>query len=477
MNVRTTTALTAVILLTAAGCGSSSGDAEPADEPVATADVGAETEAPSDETAPDETEPAESEPAESEPAESEPAESEPTQTTETDPVDSGTAAGECGLASGEKAVGDPIVVGAIVGETGPADFSSAADAADAYFDCVNANGGINGRPIDYRVTDDKWDPEVAVAAARGLVEDDEVVAMIGSTSFVECASNAGYYEEQEVLVLAGVGVPRECFFSSNIAPVNQGPRLSAIGVAQYAVDQGAESLACISNIIPNFGAWVCEGMTAYGESVGVEVVSFNGQPDGSDAETIALQAIEADTDAVVVAEPGPLAVAYLGISEAQADDTPWYSATSVYDTSTPDALGDYWVDRLIVQIELAELDSTGPDNLLWQSVMEDFAEADDPRDTFSQAGFLSAKIFVDALLELDPASIDRSTVSDAMRAIDGYETDMICGDWYFGDGDRHHPNHAGRIVQLVDVGIGFTTLEDCTEVADPELADILDNEG
>ena len=449
---RTATLLAGTLLLAACGSGGEDSGSTPADDPVETTAEPSET-----------------------PTDTEPTDTEPTESSE--PAEEASGDAMCGSTSGTAADGEPILVGGIVGETGPADFSSGGDAAAAYFDCVNANGGINGRPIEYRVADDMWDPEVAASAARSLVEDDEVVAMVGSTSFVECAANAEYYEAQEVLVVAAVGVPRECFFSRNIAPVNQGPRLSAIGAAQYAVEQGATSLACISNIIPNFGAWVCEGLTAYGESVGVTVESFNGQPDGSDAETIALQAIEADTDAVVVAEPGPLAAAYLGISEAQADETPWYSATSAYDASFPDAVGDYWNDRLIVQIELSELDSSGADNLLWQSVMDEYGSDDDPRDSFSQAGFLSAKIFADTLLEMDPASIDRASVTEALRRVSGYETDLICGDWYFGDGDRHHANHAGRIVQMVDEGIGFTTLADCTEVADPELEDVLAAEG
>lgn len=54
--------------------------------------------------------------------------------------------------------------------------------------------------------------------AKKLVEDEEVVGMVGSTSFVESAANAQYYADNGVAVIAGVGVPRECFFSSNIAP-------------------------------------------------------------------------------------------------------------------------------------------------------------------------------------------------------------------------------------------------------------------
>src|SRR5262245_15363751 len=86
----------------------------------------------------------------------------------------------CGLGTGEAATGDPINVGAVVGATGPADFSSSGKAAAAYFNCVNANGGINGRPVNYIVQDDAWNPEQAAQIAAKLVNDDNVVAMIGS---------------------------------------------------------------------------------------------------------------------------------------------------------------------------------------------------------------------------------------------------------------------------------------------------------
>ena len=74
---------------------------------------------------------------------------------------SAQAQDRCGLGNGKKATGEPIQIGAIVGKTGPEDFSSAARSAEAYFKCVNANGGINGRPVNYTVQDDTWNPEVA----------------------------------------------------------------------------------------------------------------------------------------------------------------------------------------------------------------------------------------------------------------------------------------------------------------------------
>lgn len=61
----------------------------------------------------------------------------------------------CGANTGTPADGAPIVAGGTYSNSAPGDRSSATDAAAAYFACVNANGGINGRPIDYRVEDDQ----------------------------------------------------------------------------------------------------------------------------------------------------------------------------------------------------------------------------------------------------------------------------------------------------------------------------------
>ena len=96
----------------------------------------------------------------------------------------------CGLNNGKQATGTPIPIGSINGVTGPDDFSSSGRAADAYFKCVNANGGINGRPVKYLMVDDQWRPDVASQVATKLVKDDQVVAMIGSNSIVECRANA-----------------------------------------------------------------------------------------------------------------------------------------------------------------------------------------------------------------------------------------------------------------------------------------------
>jgi branched-chain amino acid transport system substrate-binding protein len=64
------------------------------------------------------------------------------------------------------------------GEAAP--FGSVAPGAKAYFDYVNAKGGVYGRKITYTYYDDGYNPANTVQLTRKLVEQDKVLAIFGS---------------------------------------------------------------------------------------------------------------------------------------------------------------------------------------------------------------------------------------------------------------------------------------------------------
>ena len=69
-----------------------------------------------------------------------------------------------------------IKVGNINPYSGPASaYGAIGKAIGAYFDKVNAEGGINGRKIKYISVDDGYNPAKTVEMARKLVEEDEVL--------------------------------------------------------------------------------------------------------------------------------------------------------------------------------------------------------------------------------------------------------------------------------------------------------------
>ena len=74
-----------------------------------------------------------------------------------------------------------ILLGGTVPLSGEAAaFGSVAPGAKAYFDYVNAKGGVFGRKITYKYYDDAYNPAQTVQLTRQLVEQDKVFAIFGS---------------------------------------------------------------------------------------------------------------------------------------------------------------------------------------------------------------------------------------------------------------------------------------------------------
>ena len=84
-----------------------------------------------------------------------------------------------GESQAEVADDSPIVIRGSWPLSGPlAAIGAAAGGAKAYFDAVNADGGIDGREIDFDVLDDAYDPARLVSNNKEFVEKDEAIAVI-----------------------------------------------------------------------------------------------------------------------------------------------------------------------------------------------------------------------------------------------------------------------------------------------------------
>lgn len=94
----------------------------------------------------------------------------------------------CGGQSGSTSSSTPgvtdttITIGSTQPLTGPAapGYSEIAPAAQAYFNYVNANGGINGRKITMKYLDDAYNPTQTVTLTKQLVLQDKVFAVVGA---------------------------------------------------------------------------------------------------------------------------------------------------------------------------------------------------------------------------------------------------------------------------------------------------------
>jgi branched-chain amino acid transport system substrate-binding protein len=385
------------------------------------------------------------------------------------------AAPDCGLNTGKPATGKPIPVGAVTSMTGFGSFVESDKAVIAYFKCVNANGGIYGRPLAYQDEDDQSNLQVAAQAAKKLVEDRGVYMMVGSAGFFDCIANARYYIKQEILEV-GVGISSACYQAKNIAEVNAGARQSLIGAADYARRKfGIKSLACSYAKGPD-APYVCGGVAEWGKKYGVKVTTTYFDPTSPDLNSLVLQLLSTRADAALLIGSPDTGAQLLNAVEQQdgAARMKWLAGTPYYTVSFPEAIDSkYWNKRIWVNVEAAPLDSTGPENRNWWAVEKAYGGPNDLLDSISQLGYVAARIAVRAMLTIkNPDEINRKTVTAALQNMKPYSTDLLCGPWYWGGPDEteHNANHATRIMTIENGK--WKQAEGCVDDADPGLAPI-----
>jgi len=92
-----------------------------------------------------------------------------------------------------------IKIGNIMPYSGPASaYGAIGRAQEAYFNKVNAEGGINGRKIKFISYDDAYSPPKTVEQARKLVESDNVLLIFGSLGTSTNGAIRKYMNEKKV---------------------------------------------------------------------------------------------------------------------------------------------------------------------------------------------------------------------------------------------------------------------------------------
>lgn len=189
---------------------------------------------------------------------------------------------------------DTVVIGTHQPLTGPAaaGFASISAATAAYFDYVNANGGIHGREIEYVVKDDGYNPANTQTVVRELVQEDQVFAVVNGLGTPTHSSVLDYLDQNDVpdLFVASGSLtwdqPDEYpnTFGFNADYVTEGAAL-----AQYALDTEPDAVVCVLGQDDDFG----EGILA-----GVELVVGEGKVASSQTYSTADQDVTAQIGAM-----------------------------------------------------------------------------------------------------------------------------------------------------------------------------------
>jgi branched-chain amino acid transport system substrate-binding protein len=381
---------------------------------------------------------------------------------------------KCGPKPGQKATGTPIRIGTIDTKQPGTDFSDGPNMINAYFACVNANGGVNGHPVKLYVQYDQTQPAQVAAAAKQLIQTDHVVGIVGVFDLLECTIDAPYWKQLGIYEM-GAGIAPECWSTPNSAAVNMGPRYSSDGAVQYGLSQKPSKIVFVQSNVPGTG-YIAAGPKALADAAHVPITELTENVPINDANSVALDLVnKAGSNGWVVLNFTPpealvilQAAQKLGLEDRVKG---WGCSTPCNTDFLAKALGPKWNHKLFVNAELTSPDDhNGPEMQLYKAILSKYgSNVAGGLGSFSEMGFLLGKFSVNALQTVKgPYTI--KSVNDAFKAIKNQKNELQCQPWVYGDYPLHIPNNSD-FTTTPDNG-KMVTAKGCTPIsaADPQIA-------
>ncbi len=318
---------------------------------------------------------------------------------------------------------DRVVIGSFQALSGPVApiGVSMRKGMDAYFNWVNANGGVYGRKIDLIVVDDQFTPSRTVVEVRRLVEQDRVFSIVGGLGTPGILAVMDYLNDRGVpFVYQGGGSslfaipPKEYVFTVQPHYTTEGQiaakyMMETLGAKRVAIvyradDAGREGLNAMSK-------WLVDN--GYPAAL---VAKLPVDPSKVTFDSEILKLLELGVDAVYLLMWIPQSPNFLLQAQEYGLD-----ATLVGSYANPD----------ITLIQLAGQAAEGFQALAWVAAdpedegflkhIEIYQETfpDELPNAFAAAGFIAAEVFTEGLRRAGE-NPTREKLARALETMDGW---------------------------------------------------------
>jgi branched-chain amino acid transport system substrate-binding protein len=347
--------------------------------------------------------------------------------------------------------GGTITVGGIFDESGPLDATVERDTVRAYFNKVNAAGGVNGYKLQLIDCDSQFNPSQAHTCAQRLLAQG-VLAIVGWTSVSGEQTEAPYLDTQTsscpqcgVPIFGGLGVDAE-FQSPLSFPVADplgrqgyagGSRSCQLGYQHTAVVYLTAAFAASVNNGVLKGLATCGQHPSGNDDVGVDLSS---QQD----YTSVIAPWRADGTASVLAALDPFSIARLyQAMESQQWQVP-LSAAGLDKTTAEGAYGSYFkgAQSLTAVLEpVGHMDNPAVADYL-NTVKQYYPDqvSKGNLDVYTEEQWIAAHVFVQALSNIH-GPVTRQALVQAAQNLTNFDTGGLTEPLSYGRGANNDPNH------------------------------------
>jgi branched-chain amino acid transport system substrate-binding protein len=366
---------------------------------------------------------------------------------------------------GGEATGEPIVIGAAVDLTNQmAPFDGPAiTAAQIQVDQINADGGVDGRPLELRVIDHQLDPERTKSAAIELIDGGAEVLLV--TCDVDYATPA----VQEAIT-RGILAVAPCIGTDQMGPERfgeQGRLAFSLGnvaqdegaaMAEYAIDQGwTRAATATDNVIVYFQDVVSAFSARYRELGGEIVVEESWTQGDGTIQNVVSSLSNADVDVIATSTAFDDMPAMVSGLRSLGDETPIICSWSCD--------GDYWLPEGTSNFYVVTYASVFGDDPS-DDVRNLIAEMEAQEQAPGTGGFVTGAAAIDAIVAAieETGGTDGEELADAFEGFDGLET--ISGAISFSEQFHSVFGREYRVMEVQDSQPSFVELRAATSPAD-----------
>lgn len=343
---------------------------------------------------------------------------------------------------------EPIKVGMSAVLTGPsaAIGNDLRSGIESYFKLVNDAGGVQDRQLELIVRDDGYEPERAASNMRQLINEDQVLAVLGNVGTPTAIVTVPIAESTQTLLLGA--------FSG-------GDVLRSYPVSRYVINYrpsyAEETTEIINGLLqigiePNqiafftqrdgFGDATYRGaidaLQQHGFNRGHTLIHGRYTRNTLNVEDAVVEVLEASVKPKVVMMAGGYAPSakFIKLVQAELPNLWFVNVSFVGSHSLKLALGDN-SNHVVVTRVVPDLDSSLP-------IVEEFISALEKFDSSLSAnevsleGFIIAKIFHQGLLNIS-GEINKESIIDGIEAIK--KKDLGLGFDIYLDGNEHQAIH------------------------------------
>jgi branched-chain amino acid transport system substrate-binding protein len=205
-------------------------------------------------------------------------------------------------------------IGGIFSVTGPQSFLGDPEkkSMEMFVEAINAQGGIDGHPLEAIIYDDEGDPTKANLAANKLISKDNVLAVIGPSTTPTTLAIAPALEQAKVpLISCAAGIKITDPVKPYVFKTAQSDVLAVAAIYKYMQKQNLKKVGIIT-VAGAFGESGKEQLVAQAPAFNMEIVqaeSFDAKDTDMTAQLTKIR--KAQPDAVICwgTNPGPAVVA------------------------------------------------------------------------------------------------------------------------------------------------------------------------